>query len=227
MKPIKTFYPLAVWLMLLPGCNRIHAPARPEGVPRSAVWAGGVDGGAFVDCAPSHNGEPNPCTVYDDGTGGVYRSGTFVEEETGRGLTADKLQYAGSPDGTRIFLKEHLMLVPLPPERPSSVPKSALVGENGVYADCHPKDNGLYSCSLYLAATGETLFNGSYRCASLPDAPCTGDLKYADLDEIALQNAGLLKLVKGVRANGFMKGKPGTDGTLHKFLRKTGNRGKP
>ncbi len=200
MKPIRTFYPLAVWLMLLPGCNSVHAPARPAGVPRSAVWAGGVDGGAFVDCSPSQNGEPNSCSVYRDGTGGVYSSGRFVVEGTRRGITADKLQYAGAPDGTRIFLKDHLTLVPLPPERPTSVPKTALVGENGVYADCHRKDNGqdngLYTCSLYLAANGEALFSGSYRCASLPDAPCTGDLKYADRDEIALQNAGHLKLVR-------------------------------
>ncbi|MCE5309247.1 MAG: hypothetical protein LLG20_16525 [Acidobacteriales bacterium] len=196
MKPIKGLLPLAGWFMLLTGCNNAHAPARPEGVPHSAVWAGGVDGGAFVDCSPSHDGGPNPCTVYHDGTGGVLSSGRFVVEGTKWGATADKLQYYGAPDGMSIFLKNHLTLTPLSPERPTSVPETALLGENGVYADCHPKENGLYTCSLYLAASGEKLFSGSYRCASLPHPPCTGDVKYADRDEIALKNAGRLKAVK-------------------------------
>lgn len=181
---------------LLLGCKQV--PKRPEKVPASAVWAGGVDGGAFIYCIPSHSGEPNPCTVYNDGTGNVYRSGKFVVQGQTRGAKTDELKYDGAPDGTRIFLKHNVTLVPLPPERPASVPKAALLAENGVYADCHASSSNLYQCSLYLAANGDKLFSGSYRCEeSGPSSPCTqlvpGD---ADRDEIGLENGSALKLVK-------------------------------
>ena len=194
MNSLKTLILFAALVVLL-GCNKTRAPRKPSGVPASAVWAGGTDGGVFIDCAPSRNGEPNPCTVYNDGNGDVYMSGKFVVEGQKKGVPTDKLKF-DSADGTRIYLEHDVALNPLPQDRPASVPKAALAGENGVYADCHPSDNNLSKCSLYLAATGENMFTGSYRCDSLPDAPCTGPIKYADRDEIVLQNAGDLKLVK-------------------------------
>jgi hypothetical protein len=187
---------LAAFSVLLLGCNKTNAPTRPNGVPASAVWAGGVDGGAFIDCSPSRNGEPNPCTVYNDSVGDVDISGRFVVKGQRRGVTAEQLKYAGAPSGTRIDLQNQVTLVLLPQERPESVPKTALLGENGVYADCHSSDNNLQKCSLYLAANGANSFSGSYRCKSLPDAPCTGTIKYADRAEIVLQNAGDMKIVK-------------------------------
>ena len=196
MNLIRKSFPFALCVLLQTGCNDAHAPSRPEEVPNSAVWTGGSGWGAFVDCSPSNNAEPNHCTVYDDRTGRVYQSGRFVVERTRRGVTADRLRYDGAPDGMRIFLKERVALIPLSPERPSAVPGTASLGENGVYADCHAGDNNLYTCSLYLAATGEHLFSGSYRCASLPAIHCADQPKYANRDEISLRNAGLLKVVR-------------------------------
>src|SRR5215470_4410681 len=95
---------------LLSACNR-HSPARPAGVPSSAVWAGGADGGAFFDCVPSWNGEPNFCTVYNDSNGAIYMSGRFVLQGQTRGAKADELKY-DSADGNRIYLERNLMLDP-------------------------------------------------------------------------------------------------------------------
>lgn len=187
---------LAISTILLLGCDKVHAPARPSGVPASAVWAGGVDGGAFIDCSPSWNGEPNPCTVYNDSVGDIDISGRFVIEGQKKGASANQLKYNGAPAGARIDLKNQLTLVLLPQERPGGVPQTAMLGENGVYADCHASASNVLQCSLYLASTGVNFFTGSYRCDSLPDAPCTGPIKYADRGEIVLQNAGDLKLVK-------------------------------
>jgi len=96
---------------LLLGCKR-HAPARPAGVPASAVWAGGEDGGAFFECTPSQKGEPNACTVYNDRTGAIYMSGRFVLRGETHGAKADELKYE-SADGNKIYLEHNLVLNPL------------------------------------------------------------------------------------------------------------------
>ncbi len=172
-----------------------HAPVRPSVVPASAVWAGGADGGVFIDCSPSRRGEPNPCTVYNDGNGDVYMSGKYVLKGQERGATAEELKFEAA-DGSRIYLEHGLTLSPLPPSRPTSIPKAALLAENGVYVDCKKAGPGLYRCSLYLAATGIQFFRGTYRCDKSLGVPCTKPVpRYADRSEISLENAGLLKLV--------------------------------
>ncbi|HYM76334.1 MAG TPA: hypothetical protein VE377_10190 [Candidatus Dormibacteraeota bacterium] len=179
---------------LLIGCT--HAPKRPDTVPASAIWSGGPDGGAFIDCAPSQNGETNSCTVYNDGNGDVYMSGKFSLKGQGRGARADELKY-GDADGTHIHLQDNRILEAFPAQRPASVPEKAMLAENGVYVDCHPSDSRLFQCSLFLAAKGEKIFTGSYRCDESLSVPCK-DLapKIADRSEINLQSAGALVLVK-------------------------------
>jgi hypothetical protein len=109
--------PLALTLtpMLLLGCKQ-RSPARPAGVPSSAVWAGGADGGAFFECLPSQKGEPNACTVYDDSTGAIYLSGKFVLQGQTRGAKADELRYDGT-NGTRIYLDHNQVLIPVSPRK--------------------------------------------------------------------------------------------------------------
>jgi hypothetical protein len=102
------------------GCKQ-HAHAKPEGVPSSAVWAGGADGGAFFDCAPSQKNEPNVCTVYHDSTGAIYMKGKFVLQGQGRGAKADELKY-NSADGNKIYLEHNLVLSPLSPEKTDAAP---------------------------------------------------------------------------------------------------------
>jgi len=97
--------------VLLFGCRQ-HGPTRPAGVPVAAVWAGGADGGAFFNCAPSQNGGPNLCTVYSDSTGAIYMSGKFILQGQARGARSDELKYA-SADGKRIYLEHNLVLTPI------------------------------------------------------------------------------------------------------------------
>jgi hypothetical protein len=99
------------------GCKE-HVPPRPAGVPSSAVWAGGRDGGAFFLCTPSQNNEPNKCTVYDESTGEIYMSGEYILEGTERGAKAGELIYVAA-DGRRIYLRYDKTLSPVPNEGPT------------------------------------------------------------------------------------------------------------
>jgi hypothetical protein len=83
----------------------------------SAIWAGGVDGGAYFSCKPSQKGEPNFCTVYQDSAGDVYMKGSFVLESEARGARASELQYAFA-DGDYIYLAHDLILKPVPGQPP-------------------------------------------------------------------------------------------------------------
>jgi hypothetical protein len=112
-----------------PACTS-HAmpPARPSRVPLSAVWTGGADGGAFIDCHVRTDGL-NDCTVYNDGTGDVYMQGTFELKGTARGATDAELHYSFA-DGDRIGLLGGGFLIPHPAESP--MPDSEPVGEGDV-----------------------------------------------------------------------------------------------
>jgi len=176
------------------GCDSDEPRRRPSAVPASAVWAGGADGGAYIDCTPSQKGEPNTCTVYNDGTGDIWMSGGFALSDH-RGASSAQLKYSGA-DGESILLQDNLVLSPTPTPRPASVPESSLLAENGVYVDCHAGGTDMYQCSLFLAADGKKIGSSTYRCnPSL--APCTGHLqpKIAERDTIYLQNAGALDAI--------------------------------
>ena len=64
------------------------APARAAGVPPSAVWGGGADGGAWFDCRRAANGYQ--CSVYDDYTGELWGRGCFVVRIPPKGNNAGK-----------------------------------------------------------------------------------------------------------------------------------------
>jgi hypothetical protein len=103
--------------VLLAGCN--HAPKRPANVPVSSIWAGGRDGGVFIDCAASRNGGPNTCTVYQE-TGDIYMQGNFILQGQSRGAGAAELKF-NAADGSRIYLENHLVLVPQPKNKSADV----------------------------------------------------------------------------------------------------------
>jgi len=92
--------------------SKIDPPPRPAGVPQSAVWAGGADGGAFIDCRVNTDGS-DACVVYNDYTGQPWTRGEagYVLEGKARGATQDELKYLGT-DGERIFLTNGETLVP-------------------------------------------------------------------------------------------------------------------
>jgi len=90
----------AFWLTVC--TSHAKPPMRPSRVPPSAVWAGGVDGGAFIDCRVRTDGL-NDCAVYNDYTGDVWMQGTFELNGLARGATDAELHYSFA-DGERIGL---------------------------------------------------------------------------------------------------------------------------
>jgi hypothetical protein len=105
-----------------------HPPARPLLVPQTAAWAGGADGGAWIDCWRASDVEhakdnaPHTdlddrfdCRVYDEG-GGIQMKARFRMMDVERGPsgaqtlkpTADPrrtLRYGGW-DGCRILVDD-------------------------------------------------------------------------------------------------------------------------
>ena len=76
------------------GCSHRQSPAmRPNGVPESAVWVGGADGGAFIDCTYLAATRLDFCTVYNDGTGDVWMKGTFHLHGTDHGIPLSPSDY--------------------------------------------------------------------------------------------------------------------------------------
>lgn len=54
-----------------------EAPERPANVPDSALWAGGVDGGMWVECSATNSGAL-ACRVYANVTGALVEDGEFT-----------------------------------------------------------------------------------------------------------------------------------------------------
>lgn len=177
-------------------CEGKRQQERPTGVPSSAIWVGGSDGGVFIDCTVSRRGEPNHCTIYNDGTGDIDFSGKFVIRGINRGANATLLKFQGS-DGRNIYLDHKVVLIPTKSGRPLSVPKNGVLSENGVYVACTKTSSKLYGCSLYAAADGHQISKGRYRCDETLSVPCRDVRpKYANPSEIVLQNGGSLKLAR-------------------------------
>ncbi len=89
-------------------CKPVPAmpPPRPASVPAAAVWAGGPDGGAWIQCTPA--ARDFDCTIFHD-SGDVWTKGRFRAEPAsaaGKGL-----QY-NAYDGELIHLLNGEQLVP-------------------------------------------------------------------------------------------------------------------
>jgi hypothetical protein len=52
------------------GTSGSQVPVRPANVPASAQWAGGADGGAWIECSPTGHGSL-ACRVFADVTGAM------------------------------------------------------------------------------------------------------------------------------------------------------------
>lgn len=72
-------------------CYREYPPARPNGIPTEAVWAGGVDGGGWVHCSTSSL-EFNECTIYDE-EGRSSGPAHYVLRNSGTAAKAEELRY--------------------------------------------------------------------------------------------------------------------------------------
>jgi len=63
-----------LWLLIsaATGCNsKVTPPPKPSSVPANAVWAGGPDGGSFIECDVDAEHNVNRCLAYNEFTGDV------------------------------------------------------------------------------------------------------------------------------------------------------------
>lgn len=105
---------LAAWLLSF-SCDlwiEDYTPERLSGIPSTAVWAGGPDGGAWFECFVDTSRNANWCTVWDDQSGRVIARTQFVEVTTGAGVPVTALQYCFF-SGTFIELLDGRRLEPL------------------------------------------------------------------------------------------------------------------
>lgn len=84
-------------------CRPDATPTKPTTVPSTAVWVGGADGGAWIDCTVDLERNVNPCTIYDDAKGEVWLRGAFVLRGKGRAASREELVYEAF-DGKSILL---------------------------------------------------------------------------------------------------------------------------
>jgi hypothetical protein len=179
------------------GCSRIeNAPLRPAGVPKSAVWVGGSDGGVFIVCdSPESDVTANACTVFNDGTGDVLMSGRFVFKTKNSGVAVRDLRYSAY-DGSKILLQNGSSLVPIAASRPGGVPDAASLAENGVWVDCRVATDSTYRCSLFLASDGRRFAEGSYRIDNQGGpTPSTLSPKMATSEAIYLNGGAILRAI--------------------------------
>lgn len=79
----------------LGACYYDYAPPdRLPGISEGAVWAGGPDGGALIECFLDEAAEANWCTTWSDQVGHVTARTFFVLRETSRPVSEDELKGA-------------------------------------------------------------------------------------------------------------------------------------
>lgn len=78
--------------LLMMACYRPYPPARPDGVPNSATWAGGWDGGGWVTCSSDANADHNTCTIYDE-QGRTRGSALYKLKNLNRAARPEELKY--------------------------------------------------------------------------------------------------------------------------------------
>lgn len=83
-------------------CRPEPALRRPRGVPQDAVWAGGVDGGAWIRCQRRSSTEYF-CAVFDDQAGEPWARGLYALQGAAAPRAGEELPYGGF-DGDTIHL---------------------------------------------------------------------------------------------------------------------------
>jgi hypothetical protein len=106
---------LAVGGVLMISCYRQYPPARPSGVPSSAVWAGGLDGGGWVTCSEEGASDHNVCTIWDE-EGRTRGLAEYRLKNLNRPATTSELRYT-YVTGKAIGLEGGLELVQVSPNQ--------------------------------------------------------------------------------------------------------------
>ncbi len=110
MTRLHTLVAILLWVGF--ACGRAESPPpRPRGLPQSAVWAGGVDGGSWLDCSKVA-GSPNRwnCKLFSQQNGRFLSWGQFLWDDP-RAADAQVPPVAGAP-GETIPL-QHGALIPV------------------------------------------------------------------------------------------------------------------
>jgi len=70
----------AMPLLLFSACApRTATPNRPTGIPKTASWAEGPSGGAWIDCTRLATDSLRlDCSIFQEGTGVLHARGTFT-----------------------------------------------------------------------------------------------------------------------------------------------------
>ncbi len=145
------------------GCSsKVTPPPKPALVPSNAVWAGGPDGGSFIECDVDAEHNVNRCLAYNESTGDVKGGGFFQLSGPARAARSDELRFRAF-DGDRIYLEKG-MLIPTQPIRPDAIPRNSVLTD-GLFISCRDEGSLKTDCSIYrpdggLYFKGEFIFTG-------------------------------------------------------------------
>jgi hypothetical protein len=89
-----------------------EVPQRLPAISPTAVWAGWIDGGSWVECWFDPQAKANWCTAWDDQTGEVVARTHYVLTSNGQGVPDHELKYR-SFGGVHIKLQDGRVLQPL------------------------------------------------------------------------------------------------------------------
>ncbi len=77
----------ALAALLLNACQCDYVPERLPGISAGAVWAGGPDGGSWIECSFEMDAKANWCTAWDDVDGHVVARTYYVLRDSGQPIT--------------------------------------------------------------------------------------------------------------------------------------------
>jgi hypothetical protein len=91
-----------------------EAPPRPSGVHAKAIWAGGIDGGAFILLIPAKPDGTYAARIYNDHSGDLEFNGKLRLKELSQAPidVNDPKTYSGW-DGESLFLRDGRILRPV------------------------------------------------------------------------------------------------------------------
>lgn len=84
--------------------------ARPRGVPKEAIWAGGLDGGSYISCTVDLVRNVNFCRVWNDYSGDIVEHGEYRLRRAGRAASKSELRFEWADRGGWIGLRDGLVL---------------------------------------------------------------------------------------------------------------------
>ena len=99
-------------LVALMSCDdaRLEPKKRPTHVPETALWVGGGDGGAYIECSVDAKRDVDMCTVWNDFTGEIVESGKYRLVKENRAATQSELKLRFADFSGLIYLGGGLIL---------------------------------------------------------------------------------------------------------------------